>query len=120
MLITNLTWRRIDWAVTNVTVVTFAVLCLVFENPMAANVFKFLAWFVYLAPIIAIFSESIQATRRKTGPTVPWRISLFVDIAVACLLAGHGWFGYATLVAAGGVCGVAAYQTDSEKGDAEC
>ena len=116
MLIPDLTWRRIDWAVTNVAVVAFAVLGVAFGSPTASNVFKFLAWFFYLAPILALFSDSVQAVSRKRGPAVPWRVSLFIDIAIACLLAGHGWFGYAVLVAVGGLSSVAAYGTDSEEG----
>lgn len=108
MRMSNLLRRRIEWVLWNGMTVTCAVWGLVFGSHMATNAFKFLVWIQFVMALCACSSDVRMALRQK-GPSMPWRLTLFIDLSVAVLLAAYGWFGYATIVAVGGFCGVAAY-----------
>lgn len=110
----EVTTRRLCWAATNGAVVTSVVWGVASGDETAANVFKFLAWLSYLPVILILLSDKATALARKKGPSVSPYLSFSVDMAVAVLLAAHGWFGYAALVGASGACLLAVYDKDAE------
>ena len=106
--------RRIEAVLVNATVVTMVVWGVALGSSMAANVFKFLVWFVFLPPILVMCSSDLSAKMRRKGPSIPPRLSLLLDVGIACLLAAYGWFWYAALVAIGGMSANAVYQGEPE------
>jgi hypothetical protein len=68
-------------------------------NTFAAGALKFLVWFAFIASLLLAFITPDVAARslQKQGPPAPIEVNLFIDLAIAGLMAATGHWGYATM-----------------------
>jgi hypothetical protein len=109
MKMTKKQLRQVEWMLMTGIMLFTCIRGVAWGIQFDANVFKFLAWLSCAPTIIGALSTEMSAKMKKIGPAIPPLLSLMIDILMACICAGCGWFGYAALVGIAGVCSYATY-----------
>lgn len=89
--------KVLRWFVLNSLFMSLLVAGALFEKQWAANIAIFYIWVVLIFTLLISFIPKNTERMRKEGPPVPLWIDVTIDLAAVFILAGKGWFFYATV-----------------------